>query len=731
MEEMREELLERFELARGRILELKTELKTEIEAEGPAEVFPKQIPAEIRESLTAYVRAVCGYLDSCFFVMERLNWCGIAGESGQNTDDDGSEESLAEASVDETFGPESERWKSISPEDWQEINRRLYAPLTGGSYERDYSNPEVAVSLGTYGEVLSFLLAEMYTLPQYIFDGKLIQVLILLELFLEIYGKLTQDTAPTVEQLRESVQYYAEDYAEDLVRDWTVDLFVPRENTALRIVEGADLTDLRYLYMFGEYISENEIRTAQFLNGLSEEEIDSMAETMAKGFRRGFETMNVPFEGKGSVNIRYAIGQERMVRRVIRRFRDMGLRPILHREAGSRVLRRGVRRQGFLSTPPCRQFTYDHRMDEALFLGRRFMERKLAALRAAYEEVREFLPAYAGPLWIDTFGEDTFLPKAKPACIELTDEQQELSTELSAQQGELSEEFLPESDYSFAIIAYPIPEIGEKFEEIFRETVRINTLSNDVYLPLQQKLIDAMDPAEYILVEGCGDNRTRMKVMMRKLVHPEKETQFENCVADVNIPLGEVFTSPVLEGTEGTLHVSGVYLNGYFFKDLELHFKDGCVTEYSCGNYEDAEAGRRYIRENILFHHKTLPIGEFAIGTNVPAYRMAKKYGILGKLPILIVEKTGPHFAVGDTCYSHSEDTAVYNPDGKEIISRENSFSLLRDEDPAKAYFNCHTDVTIPYEEIGRITAVYPDGSKQDLLRDGVFVLPGTEGLNR
>jgi hypothetical protein len=94
------------------------------------------------------------------------------------------------------------------------------------------------------------------------------------------------------------------------------------------------------------------------------------------------------------------------------------------------------------------------------------------------------------------------------------------------------------------------------------------------------------------------------------------------------------------------------------------------------------------------------------------------------------VEKTGPHFAVGDTCYSHAEDTAVFNPDGKEIVSRENSFSVLRDSEPDKAYFNCHTDITIPYEEIGRIAAVYPDGSEKDLLRDGRFVLEGTGALN-
>ena len=109
---------------------------------------------------------------------------------------------------------------------------------------------------------------------------------------------------------------------------------------------------------------------------------------------------------------------------------------------------------------------------------------------------------------------------------------------------------------------------------------------------------------------------------------------------------------------------------------------------------------------------------------------MARKYGIAALMPILIMEKTGPHFAIGDTCYSHMEDHKVYNPDGKEIVARENSCSGLRESDPEKAYFNVHTDITIPYGEIGAITAVFADGKETDIMRDGRFVLPGTEPLN-
>lgn len=123
-------------------------------------------------------------------------------------------------------------------------------------------------------------------------------------------------------------------------------------------------------------------------------------------------------------------------------------------------------------------------------------------------------------------------------------------------------------------------------------------------------------------------------------------------------------------------------------------------------------------------------MGEFAIGTNTTAYKMGRKYGIEAKLPILIAEKTGPHFAVGDTCYSMSEDVVLHNPDGKEIVAKENECSALRHTDIEKAYFNCHTDITIPYDELGDIVVLTKDGREITLIREGRFVLAGTEVLN-
>jgi hypothetical protein len=218
--------------------------------------------------------------------------------------------------------------------------------------------------------------------------------------------------------------------------------------------------------------------------------------------------------------------------------------------------------------------------------------------------------------------------------------------------------------------------------------------------------------------------------MLHPLQDPEKETIFENCVADVNIPVGEVFTSPVLKGTTGVLHVTQVYLGELCYKNLEVTFTDGMISDYNCSNFETEAEGKEYIFQNVLHHHKSLPLGEFAIGTNTVAYRMARDYQIADKLPILIAEKTGPHFAVGDTCYSHAEEVPMHNQNGKEVVARDNEVSLLRKEDETKAYFNCHTDITIPYDELGDITVLCKDGSTIPVITQGRFVVPGTEVLN-
>ena len=497
----------------------------------------------------------------------------------------------------------------------------------------------------------------------------------------------------------------------------------PELNFATKIVMESDLSNPDILYQYGEYISKNEIDMLKFLNKLPREEITAMAKTYVDGFHEGFIVNNIDMSQKRSVNIRYTIGFEPVVREAVRLFAEIGLAPIIYR-CGKSVLTRGLNKIGYISSSPNPQYEYDHRYDQAVFFDNRFMKHKLECYHNAYERYKEEAYVFAGPACMETFGETPFLPENKEENLELTKKQQELSVEFQIKASEIMNQYIKPEQRSFTIIAYPIPEIGDRFEEIFREVVKVNTLDKDKYRKIQQHLIDTLDQAVEVHIKGKGENKTDLYVAMHEMGNPSKETNFENCLADVNIPVGEVFTSPKLTGTNGVLHVGEVYLNDLKFVDLEITFKDGMISEYTCKNFETEKENKAFIKENLLYNRDTLPMGEFAIGTNTTAYVMAKKYDILYQLPILIVEKMGPHFAVGDTCYSHCEETEVHNPDGKEIVAKYNECSKEGE------YFQCHTDITIPYEELDSICAITLGGDEILLIKDGKFVLFGTETLN-
>lgn len=619
----------------------------------------------------------------------------------------------------------------------QEINHNLYADILPEHYEESFANPDYAVEkLGEYGKYLCMLYAEIRAMIAYAYEDEMQAMVSLMELFLEVYGIFiasVDEKLPDEKEIKEAIYYYMYDYADVLVSRRIRETVTCVNPFAYDIIMQSDLTTPDYLYAYGEYIGENELRMAQYLAKLPEEKIESLARTYVQGFIKGFETMRIDISPKKTVNIRYAIGQERMVKAAIRMFEQEGLSAILFRYPVSRMNRKGTIRTGYAATPANKQYEYDHAGDDAVFFDRAYMERKLEVMEQTYEQEKEAARVYAGPAVIEVFGEEPFAPQTKPAVWKLSDKQQKMSVEYGSKAAEITNRYIPHDQYSFTIIAYPIPEIGADFEEIFDAVVEVNTLDNEKYKSIQQTMIDCLDDAQYVQVLGKDGNQTDMKVMLHE-IDRKTQTNFENCLADVNIPLGEVFTSPVLNGTEGTLHVSQVYLNELKYTDLKLTFEDGKVADYTCKNFEDETENKRFIKENLLFHHETLPIGEFAIGTNTTAYAMARKYDILYKLPILIVEKMGPHFAVGDTCYSYSEDSRLYNPDGREIVAKENECSALRNsgdkEARAGAYFNCHTDITIPYEEIGGIYAVKSDGTKTAIIEDGRFVLPGTEALN-
>ena len=613
---------------------------------------------------------------------------------------------------------ETDELGNLSLEELKQWNRVMFEELYEDQYQHSYANPAYAVEkFGTkVGQVLCLLYSKIEELTAMAYEGKKFFITITEELFVQVYNCFLEEELD-IEEVKK-IMYSAEyDYSLESTRANIIEMVDPGYDFATDIIMNSDLSDLRYLYRFGKHITDNELKTAEFIMSLPMEDIQAMADTYTEGYRIGFTTTGKDLSKKTTAHIIYTLGFERMVKAAIQNFDKMNLKVTLPTKR-------------IATTPANRQYQFDHKSDLAFYLDKPFIEKRLESMKTNYEQVKALAKGYAGPAVIETFGEKDFDPVIKPEAIDYTAKQRQLNIYLMGQARQLQSNYIIEEERSFTIIAYPIPEIGKDFHAIFKETVKINTLDYVLYQTIQQRIIDALDTAEYVHILGKGDNRTDLKVAMQPIKDPAKESNFENCVADVNIPVGEVFTSPKLTGTNGKLHVSKVYLNGLQYLNLDMDFKDGMIVDYTCTNFATPEENKKYLTENVLFHHDTLPIGEFAIGTNTTAYRMGIQYDIQAKLPILIAEKTGPHFAVGDTCYSHVEEVKVYNPDGKEIIARSNEVVDGNKEDESKAYFNCHTDITIPYNELQLIAAVKADGTSIAIIEDGKFVLPGTEELN-
>ena len=632
------------------------------------------------------------------------------------------------------------------------VNEALYAELGEEGYKDSFLNTEYAVKrFGSIGTLLSVWYAEFRGIIPFTFENRIKDVTVILETVMQLYcafeekGTAEPDEA-FFDEINEIIYSYIYDYTDEFVEAYIARETEPGYSFAKDIVMNADLSDLgddSYLYSYGEYITDEERLTAKLMNKLSESDIERMARAYTRGYIKGFAMTGKDISKKSVVSCYLPIGLERFMRCAVKQFEEAGLKCVINRNPVHLINKKNTAniKPGFYGAcnPEC---DYDHKEDMALFWGDKLKAKKLEALKAAYEAHADMLKEASGHACVEIFGRKGREPRVKAENAAFSEHQKKVTREYAFKAHEIAEAYMPDEEISFTIIAWPTPSIAadiseyksdegfeHRYEEIFREIIDINTLPEEKWQQIQQKLIDALDTADYVEIKGTPGNETDIRVSLHKLEDPDKQTNFENCLSDVNIPAGEVFTSPVLKGTEGKLHAGYAYIGGYLFKDLKICFENGRVSEYSCANYEDIEQGRELIRKVIFKDREKLPMGEFAIGTNTVAYAAADKFGIADKMPVLIAEKTGPHFAVGDTCYSYEEDIATFNPDGKQIVARENECSALRKTDPEQAYFAVHTDITLPYSELGLIRAVNAENTT-DIIRNGRFVLPGTEELN-
>ena len=157
----------------------------------------------------------------------------------------------------------------------------------------------------------------------------------------------------------------------------------------------------------------------------------------------------------------------------------------------------------------------------------------------------------------------------------------------------------------WVVSRFPTPAYAQKakmslqaFEEFFFK------VCNDIDWIKMSKamdgLTDLMNKTDRVRITGPG---TDLKFSIKNLPAIK-------CAGQFNIPDGEVFTAPVKNSVNGTIHYNAPSsYRGFTFENIKLTFKDGKIVEAASNDNKrideifDTDEGARYV-------------GEFAIGTH-------------------------------------------------------------------------------------------------------------------
>ena len=276
---------------------------------------------------------------------------------------------------------EDHSFETFTLEERKRWNQELYVDILGENYKKSFADPTYAVKMlsEVYGQLLSFLYTELRSGILYAFSNRLDYLTILNELFLEIYQCFEAQEQPEYRNLRECVYWYASDYCDVFLADHLRESINPvYTKSVIDRIREMDLSDNRYLYSYGEYVGEKELETAEYFRNLSEEALWKIADTYTRRYRK--EDCQAE---KSVVQIFYRPGFERLVLAVLADLEKQGIEPVICIPASGVIARDEL--HGNVNP----QYEADHKCDEALFLDKKYIERKLDVMKYGYEREKE------------------------------------------------------------------------------------------------------------------------------------------------------------------------------------------------------------------------------------------------------------------------------------------------------------------------------------------------------
>ena len=174
--------------------------------------------------------------------------------------------------VNETDNPTLQQYKK-----W---NESLYADLSGDAYRSSFANP--AYSVACFGEktgpYISWYAASVRDAVTAAYEKDEEEIVLCMELFLQAVTVLEEEEEPE-RFLKEIMYYYIHDYAERQMEKKIRSMLCFSTEGIYDIVMNSDFSDSCYLYRYGEYITDNEMTMAEYLQAMPEETLAIMART--------------------------------------------------------------------------------------------------------------------------------------------------------------------------------------------------------------------------------------------------------------------------------------------------------------------------------------------------------------------------------------------------------------------------------------------------------------------
>lgn len=593
-----------------------------------------------------------------------------------------------------------------------EQNDAMFGKIAA-NYSTSFSNPEYLKKQG-------FPDADLLSVIHHIFDKSLRNVMLSRPIFvwnksdlLVVLKKYFVDFDRAKLQSELDKQTCASQYKQGdsrMSESSTID------NCYNHVLQKANGNNLDWMAGYGVYISAVEQEMCKFWYELPEEIINKIALHIVDAFFHGFISQSRYVDGRTNVRMMYAIGQEALAQKVVEIFRSREMEPIILQPS---------------SVAYPEQCLADHVHDGSICIEEESYQTQIDAYSAATDKYREYIKNTCGFIRIGTFGSKVSSITPSEYSYHPSEEVLKMHRRVVIAKRSIEAKVLRPDNLSFCSVVFPDKRVGDNFMEVFNEFYKLNTENSEPYELIQKELIDILDKCDSVRLVGMNGNKTDITVSVGPLDDEEKQTNYLNCGGDINIPHGEMFTTPMLKGTNGVLNVKEIYLRDKYYKNLKLNFYNGRVVDYGCDNFDDLDKNKKYVFENLLNGMENAPMGELSIGTNTLAYKIAEELNLFPRLPILLAEKMGPHIAVGDPCFARGEDSPVINVyGGKEMVARDNELTKLRETDPG-CYVNFHTDITIPFNEMGLFVGMdRKTKEKHVIIKDGLFVPKVADKLN-